>query len=127
MIAPPGSPKIVDTPSSTSDWHMALAPFKRILVLFLYTHGAQKNLASYRGEVVTAPRYHPVCVLSAVYRPPSRPGLLDRSRRNDRSPARLGGEFRICCAPVLHQSPALWSRSAIASRRSIRTTPRQRH
>jgi hypothetical protein len=33
MIAPPGKPKIVVTPSSTSDWHIALAPFKRIDVL----------------------------------------------------------------------------------------------
>src|ERR1700687_5046511 len=33
MIAPPGNPKMVETPSSTSDWQIALAPFKRIDVL----------------------------------------------------------------------------------------------
>src|SRR5919202_506898 len=33
MIAPPGSPKIVETPSSMRDWQIALAPFKRIDVL----------------------------------------------------------------------------------------------
>src|SRR5258708_21698329 len=33
MMAPPGNPKMVDTPSSTSDWQIALAPFKRIDVL----------------------------------------------------------------------------------------------
>jgi len=31
MIAPPGNPKMVVTPSSTSDWQIALAPFKRMM------------------------------------------------------------------------------------------------
>src|ERR687886_115852 len=63
MIAPPGKPKIVETPSSMRDWQIALAPFKRIDVLIsvertvaLYLVDPRlsrgtKNPASYRGEV----------------------------------------------------------------------------
>src|ERR671934_318534 len=68
MIAPPGSPKIVVTPSSMRDWQIALAPFKRIDVLISVERtvalwlvrsafcGEQKNPASYRGEVGSDPR-----------------------------------------------------------------------
>src|SRR2546421_3224360 len=78
MIAPPGKPKIVETPSSMRDWQIALAPFKRIDVLIsvertvaLYLVdprfcGEQKNPASYRGEV-TSPRYHPAWTHSRLY------------------------------------------------------------
>src|ERR1051326_7293772 len=49
MIAPPGKPKMVETPSSTSDWHMARAPFKRICC----TSFKQKSPPPYRGEVTS--------------------------------------------------------------------------
>src|SRR5919199_136223 len=99
MIAPPGKPKIVETPSSMRDWQIALAPFKRIDVLIsvertvaLYLVDPRlsrgtKNPASYRGEVnipavppcLDTPPFLPgsaVCPLSAVYRPPPPRRLL---------------------------------------------------
>src|SRR5215211_6176510 len=47
-MAPPGSPNIVETSSSTSDWQIALAPFKRIKLVPFHRVGfwESKNPAS---------------------------------------------------------------------------------
>src|SRR6266581_4850739 len=77
MIAPPGRPKMVVTPSSTSDWHMALAPFKRIDVLISVERtialpdrqknpGEQKNPTPYKGEVFKTRGTTLFCALSAI-------------------------------------------------------------
>src|SRR5438874_3209871 len=65
MIAPPGKPKIVETPSSMRDWQIALAPFKRIDVLISVERTVALYLVDPRfcGEQKTPPpteaRSHP--------------------------------------------------------------------
>src|SRR5580765_7201052 len=56
MMAPPGSPKMVDVPSSTSDRQIARAPVMRIRRPFPLQ---QKTPPPYRGEVVIDPAVPP--------------------------------------------------------------------
>src|SRR6266581_4415558 len=112
MIAPPGRPKMVVTPSSTSDWHMALAPFKRIDVLIsvertiALPRSPEKSRRTKKphplqGRGLLKLAVPPCFVLSAQYRPPPRRGLVALTlplpegevQISVRSPARLRGEF----------------------------------
>src|SRR5579859_1968410 len=123
MIAPPGSPKMVDTPSSTSDWQIALAPFKRIDVLTSAEPcgGGHKKPRLLQRRGLRTPRYHPAwphhwhshCRQSRIHsrRFSVRHPVAAYQVTPDRSPARLEGEFGILPAPVFHQPPALWSRT----------------
>src|ERR1051326_696126 len=113
MIAPPGKPKMVETPSSTSDWHIARAPFKRICC----TSFKQKSPPLYRGGVTSRGTTLFVCS-RRCYRPPPRPGLLPCKRGvlPDGSEASSG--------TCLHRSCTMRRLSAAA--RQFRTTPRQR-
>src|SRR2546425_10566330 len=75
-----------------------------------------KHPASSRGEV-QSPAVPPCLLLSAVYRPPPRRGLLSQSP--DRSPTRLRGEFGNLPVPTLQH------RRLSGTERQLRTTPRQ--
>src|SRR6266849_4545876 len=128
MIAPPGRPKIVVTPSSTSDWHIALAPFKRIDVL---TFGLSAPLRLqlpdllFRGtknpalftEARSCPAVPPCLVLSAVYRPPPRRGLLDHW-----NVVVLPHSSKASSGTCLHRS--FTNRRLSEAEPQLRTTPR---
>src|SRR5579859_462528 len=73
MMAPPGRPKMVETPSSTSDWHMARAPFRRIICPQIKKSPPPLQRRGLRSRGTT------LFVLSAAYRPPPRSGLLTYS------------------------------------------------
>src|SRR5262245_2842661 len=106
MIAPPGRPKMVVVPCSTSDRQIARAPVMRIYPSFVSLQQKTPPPVQRRGRrrsrgTTLLPRpsclVHWVLACLAGYRPPPRPGLLAsgvfvraaRGRVRDRSWRRL--------------------------------------
>ena len=125
MMAPPGKPKMVETPSSTSDWHIARAPFKRIWVLTSVERTIALSVHVFRREQKTPPpteaRSNPavppcLCLLAVLSSAtPARPTTSRMRVLPHGSEASSGTCSRRSCT----------NRRLSVAERQFRTAPRQ--